>query len=153
MGKYFGDLLEPSLNILRSKFAPKSSAKKTNRSLYFKKKHLCPLHLLHLFFPLHLDRQRPRIPSRHRTTAHLTGLVVQRNNLIRVLGCAKKRGKYMKRKKKRHRNPKKCLQYFLPTHTYQPAPSVEARETSTMLEVVHGVHAISSQAFVFLSGL
>ena len=113
MGKYFGDLLEPSLNILRSKFAPKSSAKKTNRSLYFKKKHLCPLHLLHLFFPLHLDRQRPRIPSRHRTTAHLTGLVVQRNNLIRVLGCAKKKGEIYETQKKKAQKSQKMPSIFL----------------------------------------
>ena len=162
LGKYFGDLLEPSLNILRSKFAPKSSAKKQLKFVFQKKTPLSITSFTSIFYidlpftsflPFHLDRRRLRIPSRHRTTAHLTGLVVQRNNLIRVLGCAKKKGEIYETQKKRHRNPKKCLQYFLPTHTYQPAPSVEARENSTMLEVVHGVHAISSQAFVFLSGL
>ena len=59
----------------------------------------------------------------------------------------------MNRKKKGTEIPK-LPSIFLAYPTYQPAPSVEARENSTMLEVVHGVHAISSsQAFVFPSRL
>ncbi len=67
--KYFGDILEPSLNILRSKFGPNlPPPKKKNRSFmiygFSMVFQLCPR-------SSHLDRQKPRIPSRHHTTAHL----------------------------------------------------------------------------------
>lgn len=122
LGKYFGDLLEPSLNILRSKFAPKSSAKKQLKFVFQKKTPLSITSFTSIFYidlpftsflPFHLDRRRLRIPSRHRTTAHLTGLVVQRNNLIRVLGCAKKKGEIYETQKKKAQKSQKMPSIFL----------------------------------------